>query len=198
MQGPTSERKRAAVQPTDEELLEGARRGDDSAFRQLVERYEGQVAATVIGMLGTGEEAEDAGQETFIRFYRSLDRFRGDSSIATYLTRIAINQSLDAIKRRQRWTKRFVSRDEEEVMLTELVHDATEEIGARERAELVRGAIQTLKADHRSVVVLRMIEGYSTRETAEILGLPVGTVTSRLSRALDKLEAVLDPLVGEA
>lgn len=197
MQGPTSERKRAAAQPTDEELLDDARRGDDSAFRQLVERYEGRVAATVIGMLGAGEEAEDAGQETFIRFYRSLDKFRGESSIATYLTRIAINQSLDAIKRRQRWTKRFVSRDEEEVMMAELAHDVREEISARERAELVRGAIQTLKADHRSVVVLRMIEGYSTRETAEILGLPVGTVTSRLSRALDKLEAVLGPLVAE-
>ncbi|MCK5439794.1 MAG: RNA polymerase sigma factor [Gemmatimonadetes bacterium] len=198
MQGPTSERKRAAAQSTDEELLDGARRGDDSAFRLLVERYEGRVAATVIGMLGNGEEAEDAGQETFIRFYRSLGKFRGESSIGTYLTRIAINQSLDAIKRRQRWTKRFVSRDEEEVMLAEPPHDVREEISARERAEFVRGAIRMLKPDHRAVVVLRMIEGYSTRETAEILGLPVGTVTSRLSRALDKLETVLGPLVAEA
>jgi len=198
MQAPTSERKRAAAQPTDEELLDGARRGDDSAFRLLVERYEGRVAATVIGMLGNGEEAEDAGQETFIRFYRSLDRFRGESSLGTYLTRIAINQALDAIKRQQRWTKRFVSRDEEEVLSAEPVHDVGEEISARERAELVRGAIRTLKPDHRAVVVLRMIEGYSTRETAQILGLPVGTVTSRLSRALDKLETVLGPLVAEA
>ena len=83
-------------------------------------------------------------------------------------------------------------------MSAEPVHDVREEIGARERAELVRGAIRTLKPDHRAVVVLRMIEGYSTRETAQILGLPVGTVTSRLSRALDKLETVLGPLVAEA
>lgn len=83
-------------------------------------------------------------------------------------------------------------------MLADSVRDAREEMSARERAELVRRAIQTLTVDHRSVVVLRMIEGYSTRETAEILGLPVGTVTSRLSRALDKLEAVLGPLVAES
>ncbi len=74
------------------ELLRRAREGDDRAFRELVHRYEDRVAATIIGMLGPGPDAEDVGQETFIRLYRSLDGFRGDSSLATYVTRIAINQ----------------------------------------------------------------------------------------------------------
>ena len=97
----------AVEAPPDEELLERARGGDDRAFRVLVDRYQGVVAATVTGMLGLGDDAEDVGQETFIRFHRSLDRFRGESSVATSLTRIAINLSLTALKRRRRWTERF-------------------------------------------------------------------------------------------
>ncbi len=85
--------------------------GDEEAFRCLVERYEGAVAATVIGMLGPGGEVDDVGQEVFVRFYRALDRFRGDSSLKTYLTRIAINLSLNELKRRRRWLDRFRSRD---------------------------------------------------------------------------------------
>ena len=82
-----------SARSSEDKLLERARQGDERAFRQLVERYEGLVAATVIGMLGPGPDAEDVGQETFIRFNRALKSFRGDSSVGTYLTRIAINQS---------------------------------------------------------------------------------------------------------
>ena len=88
-------------QRTDQELLDSARRGDASAFRSLVERYEGQVASTVIGMLGFGPEADDVGQETFIRFFKAMENFRGDSSLSTYLTRIAINQSLKATEEKE-------------------------------------------------------------------------------------------------
>ena len=95
-----------AAQPPDEELLARAGNGDHGAFRMLVERYEGRVAATVIGMLGPGQEADDVGQETFIRLYESLDTFRGDAKLSTYITRIAINQSLKALRRRKRWTRR--------------------------------------------------------------------------------------------
>ena len=95
--------------PSDETLLAGARAGDDRAFASLVERYEARVAATVVGMLGPGDEAEDVGQETFIRLYRYLDRYRGDASLGTYLTRIAMNLSLTALRKRKRWFSRFVS-----------------------------------------------------------------------------------------
>lgn len=180
--------------PTDDELLRRARDGDQRAFRLLVERYESVVAATVIGMLGPGQEADDVGQETFIRFYRSIDRYRGDASLKTYLTRIAINQSLKALKKRKRWHERFFSRDEESgAELAEAV-ETTDVLGERERREMVQAALQTLNPTHRSVVVLRIMEGYDTRETAELLGVPQGTVMSRLARALEKLEPVLRPL----
>ena len=76
-------------------MLKNARNGDNNAFKEIVKKYENQVAATVIGMLGYCTEAEDIGQETFIRFYKALHKFRGESSIGTYLTRIAINLSLE-------------------------------------------------------------------------------------------------------
>lgn len=175
----------------DEALLARAREGDAQAFRQLVERYEPAVAATVIGMLGPGDEAEDVGQETFIRFYESLDRFRGEASLRTYLTRIAVNLSLNALERRRRWRSRFRSRDREDARLPEPAGDARADLESRENEALVRAAIDRLGPEHRAVVVLRLIEGRSTRETAEVLGVPPGTVMSRLSRALGNLEADL-------
>ena len=175
---------------SDRALIERARSGDDRAFRLLVERYEPRVAATVIGMLGPGDEADDAGQETFIRLYRSLDRFRGEASLATYLTRIAINLSLTALRKRKRIHSRFVS--QELAPGAGRLEDPKGDLeGDLERAEArrrVRAAIDRLSADHRAVVVLRMIEGYSTHEAAEILNVPEGTVMSRLARAMKRLE----------
>jgi RNA polymerase sigma-70 factor (ECF subfamily) len=168
-------------------LIDRARAGDERAFRLLVERYEPRVAATVIGMLGPGDDADDVGQETFIRLYRSLDRFRGDSSLATYLTRIAINLSLTALRKRKRMRSRFVS-EESARPGPERFEDPRKDLERTEMRRRVRAAIDRLSADHRAVVVLRMIEGYSTRETSEILEVPDGTVMSRLARAMKRLE----------
>ena len=183
-----------AADATDEVLLRRAREGDASAFRAIVERYEGTVAATVVGMLGRGPDADDVGQETFIRLYQALDRFRGESSLKTYLTRIAINQSLKALRKKQRFRLRFFSREETGIEDTLHAIEANDDIGDRERTELVHQALQVLSPEHRSVVVLRILEGYDTKETAEMLGIPPGTVMSRLARALEKLEPVLRPV----
>lgn len=181
---------------TDGELLDRARQGDHRAFQHLVERYEGKVAATVISMLGRTPEADDIGQETFIRFYKSMDTFRGDASLGTYLTRIAINQSLKALKRRKSWKQRFFSRDEEAIPTIETAIEGSEVMDERERAVLVQRALQMIGPEHRAVVVLRMLDGYSTKETADLLGIPPGTVMSRLSRAMQKLETILVPLLN--
>lgn len=180
--------------PTDDELLRRAQEGDQKAFRVLVDRYEDAVAATVIGMLGRGADAEDVGQETFMRFYRSMHRFRGEASLKTYLTRIAINQSLKALKKRQRLRSRFFSRDEESRTTSHLDRADRDVANERDQREYVNAALQTLSPEHRSVVVLRMLEGYDTNETAAMLGIPAGTVMSRLKRALEKLADVLKPI----
>lgn len=184
-----------AMRTSDEELLAQARAGDQRALRRIIERYEGKVAATVVGMLGAGPDADDVGQETFIRFYRAMNSFRGDSNLGTYLTRIAINQSLKAIKRRKSFRQRFLSRDNDAVTVVEPAEDGEVVIEQADQAALVQRALRLLSPDQRAVTVLRFIDGYSTRETAEILGVPEGTVMSRLSRSVEKLGHVLQPVM---
>jgi RNA polymerase sigma-70 factor (ECF subfamily) len=177
----------------DEDLIRDAREGDNRAFKELVRRYEHVVAATVIGMLGNCSEAEDVGQETFIRFYRALKNFRGESSVKTYLTRIAMNLSLNEIKRRKRRRLLFSQKPVEEF------HDIADPKTRPEEGadpEIIQRAVQELDDEFRAVVVLRLIDGYSTAETAAILGIPLGTVLSRLSRAQKKLRDALPLTYG--
>ena len=164
---------------SDSELIQAVREGDTAAFRGIVQRYESQVAATVIGMLGSGAEAQDVGQEVFIRFYRAIDRFRGEAAVGTYLTRIAMNLSLNALRKRSRERGRYGG-DPEDVRGLAAQGDAVE---AHEKVDAIRRAIGTLDPKFRAVVVLRLVKGHSSDETAKILGVPVGTVLSRLSRA---------------
>lgn len=179
---------------TDHELIKKTRAGDAQAFERLVKRYESQVAATVTGMLGKSDEADDVGQEVFIRFYKAIDKFREDSGLGTYLTRIAINLSLNALKRRKRRWSLFKSTDDES---KEIAVDPNDSFATAEKKEIVHAAIQELDHDFRAVVVLRLIDGYSTAETAAILEIPQGTVLSRLSRAQKKLKEILTPLIEE-
>lgn len=152
------------------------------------------MAATVINMLGYCPEAEDVGQETFIRFYRSLPKFRGDSSVGTYLTRIAINLSLNEIKRYKRRRELHLSREDEKM---DSVPDHSDRKNQKELKEIVHTGIQKLNPKYRAVIVLRLIQGYTTQETAQILHLPVGTVLSRLARAQMQLKEILRPLYWE-
>jgi RNA polymerase sigma-70 factor (ECF subfamily) len=171
------------MEPTDEILVEGAKRGEELAFKQLVSRHEGKVAGVVKSMLGSTPEADDVGQEVFVRFYQSLDKFKGESALSTYLIRIAINLSLNEIKRRKR--RGFLFAREEEGHAVKSPDDKSDV------KEIVTLELNKLEPDFQSVVTLRMMEGYSTEETAEILGIPLGTVLSRLSRAQKKLKLAL-------
>jgi RNA polymerase sigma-70 factor (ECF subfamily) len=179
---------------SDDQLVEAARDGDSAAFKELVKRYESRVAATVVGMLGNTAEADDVGQETFIRFYRALKSFRGESSVGTYLTRIAINLSLNELKRRKRFFSVF-SRSAEDDDLPEMKDPKATDFGFEEK-EVVQWALQKLNPEFRSVLVLRLIDGYSTEETAAILKIPLGTALSRLARAQKKMREILTPYFG--
>ncbi len=178
---------------TDSQVIREVLDGNNSAFRVLVQRYESRVASTVIGMLGHCPEADDVGQETFIRFYNALTNFRGDSQVSTYLTRIAINLSLNELKRRKRRFGLFVNQDENSPEIADDIHQAE----ATNSKELINKALELLEPKFRSVVVLRLIEGYSTEETAKILNSPLGTVLSRLSRAQLKLKDIISSLTGD-
>jgi RNA polymerase sigma-70 factor (ECF subfamily) len=179
---------------TDNELLELAKCGDQSAFTEIVKRFKPRIALTIFGMVGKCDEADDIGQEVFIRFYKSMENFRGDSALGTYLTRIAINLSLNEISRRKR--KSIFSFDKiiEEGFDIKNTNNPSNET---ENQEIIQFALQKLSAKYRSVIVLRLIDGYSTEETAKILGIPLGTVLSRLTRAQIKLKEYLQPHILE-
>ena len=168
---------------SDEELITAALEGDSGAFRMLVERHEGKVAGIVKSILGDCPEAADVGQEVFIRFYQSMDRFKRESSLATYLVRIAINLALNELKKRKRKSGLFHPLESaQQVSNTESADE--------EAMQVLRKEIALLDPEFNAVVSLRLIEGYSTEETAEILKVPVGTVLSRLFRAQKKLKDV--------
>jgi len=172
--------------PTDAQLLDQARKGDQSAFRALVERYAPRVRKVVLGMLGSVPEADDVAQEVFVRFYERLGQFRGEAALGTYLTRMAINGALNEQRRTHN------RRHHHEAHMAALWPAAADAEARRyELRDAIARALQTLDPDQRSVVVLRLIEGYSVKETAEILGIPMGTVGSRLARAQQKLIEVL-------
>jgi len=178
------------VQLTDQEIIDACLSGEKNAFAEIIRRYESKVAAIIIGMLGRCPEAEDVGQEVFIRFYKNIFKFRGESTVGTYLTRIAINLSLNEINRRKRQS-RFVALDDPENSGKIFSHSENPAIS--DSHEIVRWAISRLDPKFRLAVVLRLIEGYSTEETARILQLPLGTVLSRLARAKAQLLNLLAP-----
>jgi RNA polymerase sigma-70 factor (ECF subfamily) len=173
----------------DTHLLHAARAGDKNSFRLLVDKYHAQVAGTVIGMLGSSPEANDIGQETFVRFYQSMNKFRGDSALGTYLTRIAMNLCLNEIRRRKRHSFMRVQAWEPDNQSV----DGRDIEAARDFGEKTRVAVARLDPGFRAVVVLCWMEERTAREAADILGIPLGTVLSRLHRARQNLRTWLDP-----
>lgn len=174
------------------ELVQAALDGNKNAFGEIVERYRRMVARTVKGMLGDSVYAEDIGQEVFIKLYHSLSEFRGDSKLSTYIQRIAVNLTLNEIKRRKRFFTMFSQKGNNELHEFDVPdHDTQEQ---REARELVEKALQSLEPKFRVIVTMRMLQGYSTKETADILRLPLGTVLSRLSRAQEQLKDILKKL----
>jgi RNA polymerase sigma-70 factor (ECF subfamily) len=174
---------------SEEELIRSSLNGDKMAFDEIVLRYRRMVARTVKGMLGDGAFAEDIGQEVFIKLYYSLSEFRGTAKLSTYIQKIAINLTLNEIKRRKRFFSMFSQKGNNEMYEFEVAgHDSQEK---NEASEIVWKALNCLEPKFRIVVVMRMLQGYTTKETAEILELPLGTVLSRLSRAQEQLKDLL-------
>lgn len=178
---------------TDEnELIKASINGDKFAFSEIVDRYRKLVARTVKGMLGDSVFAEDIGQEVFIKLYYSLPEFRGEAKLSTYIQRIAVNLTLNEIKRRKRFFSMFSQKGNSEMYEFEVADVDSQE--KREATEIVNMALMRLEPKFRIVVSMRMLQGYSTKETAEILNLPLGTVLSRLSRAQEQLKKVIEKL----
>ena len=167
-------------------LVQQALSGNKNAFERIVQQHQKNVARTVMGMLGNTADAEDVGQETFIRFYHAMNQYKGEAALGTYLTRVAINLSLNALKKRNK--RRWLEIDNKTAWLVADDDQSTR----KDEKEVIETALKQLEPEFRSVVVIRLIQGYSTKETAEMLGIPIGTVLSRLSRAQQKLKEMFN------
>lgn len=184
------------------DLIRQCQKGDVQAFRQLVERYEDRIYGLACSILGDSEVAKDAAQEAFIRVYRALGKFEGRSSFYTYLYRITTNVCLTFAQREQRRPDRVSIEGMQEAsdmtldrfLGTDEPQNDIERIGLREEIQKV---LDYLSPEHRAVVVLKDIEGFSQEEIADVLDVSVGTVKSRLSRARARLRDLLLPLYRE-
>ena len=180
---------------TEEQLIASSLNGGEEAFRHIVERYIDEVSRTVTGKLGPGPEIDDVVQEVFIKLHRSLHSFRGDSSLKTFVVRMAINKSLDALRKRKRmrWMQSW---SHEEPWEPDSGERADQGMTDSEELKQLRAAVDRLPDNQRAVVVLRLIEDYSTEETARILDVPYGTVLSRLKRGVEKLKKDIGNTTG--
>lgn len=184
----------------EQRLVAMAQRGEIAAFESLIEAYEARIYNLAYRMLGNPEDARDAAQETFLKAYSALRRFRGDSSFSTWIYRIARNSCLDAIRTRKR--SRTYSLDDpvdtgDGEVTRQIEGDLPspdEVILTRERQTVINDALAELPDHHRSVLVLRDIEGFSYEEIAEVLEVKLGTVKSRLYRARSALHERLEQM----
>jgi RNA polymerase sigma-70 factor (ECF subfamily) len=167
----------------------------------LVERYQRRILGVVVGMVRNPEDAREVVQETFVRAFRNLDGFKGDSSFYTWLYRIAVNQAIDLQRRdAKRPTVEF---DETLAAGAEAVdsggktggEDPFDSVRNRELGRKIFDAIDGLTPDHRAVILLREIEGLSYEEISQALGCSLGTVMSRLHYARKKLQVKLKDLL---
>jgi RNA polymerase sigma-70 factor (ECF subfamily) len=174
------------------ELIEASVKGNQAAFGEIMKRYRRMVAKTVKGMIGDTVFAEDIGQEVFVKLYYSLSGFRGEAKLSTYIQRIAVNLTLNEIKRKKRFLSTFTHSGDDDAKEVDVPGYDSEE--ATDAKETVEKALGKLDPRFRIIVVMRMLQGYSTKETAEILDLPLGTVLSRLARAQEQLKQIIEEL----
>ena len=184
----------------DRALVERCQAGDLSAFEPLVEKYRQRVWRLAHNVLRDPEEAWDVAQEAFIRAYQALPSFRGQSAFYTWLFRIVMNVATDRARQRAArgrafGTERVPEEEWERVMIDQDETPADRAARAEKRARIDQ-ALTTLSEDHRAIIILSDLEGLSYREIAEVLGIPMGTVMSRLHNARKRLKDALGPLLA--
>ncbi len=186
----------------DQQLVERAQRGDKHAFELLVAKYQRRLGRLISRFVRNPSEVEDVTQEAFIKAYRALPAFRGDSAFYTWLYRIGINTAknhLVAQGRRAPTSTPFDTEDAEDFEDAALLHEVStpeNELMSKQVVEVVNSSLQELPDDLRTALTLREIEGLSYEEIAAVMDCPIGTVRSRIFRAREAIAANLRPLLG--
>jgi RNA polymerase sigma-70 factor (ECF subfamily) len=190
------------VTPSDAELVRRALARDGSAFRAIMKTHNQRLYRLARGIVRNDSEAEDIVQEGYVRAFSHLDGFRGDSTLATWLSRIVINEALGRLRKRRRAVE--ISMSDDPVLEAKVIQfplkankdDPERTMAQRQILQFVERATDDLPDLYRTVFVARVIEGLSIDETAELLGIKPETVKTRLFRARNLLRKQLDAQIG--
>ncbi|MEK6736358.1 MAG: RNA polymerase sigma factor RpoE [Pseudomonadota bacterium] len=186
----------------DQQLVERVQSGDKHAFDLLVIKYQRKLGRLLSQFIRDSAEVEDVTQETFIKAYRALPSFRGDSAFYTWLYRIGINTAKNFLVsqgRRAPVLQEFDNEDAENFEDSSLVRELNtpeSELMSKQIAQTVNQTLDALPEELRTAITLREIDGLSYEEIASIMGCPIGTVRSRIFRAREAISEELRPLLG--
>jgi RNA polymerase sigma-70 factor (ECF subfamily) len=186
----------------DETLVQHAQRGDMRAFEELTARHRDKVYSRAFSMMRNEDDALDLSQEAWVKAWQRLNQFQGDSSFATWITRIVINLCLDAMRRQKRLHAESIDQMDEdsggvERHMPVLVLDPLEGLERRELRKRIDAALAQLSDAHRTVLVLHAFEGLEYKECAKRMNCSIGTIMSRLFYARRRLAALLSDLKAE-
>ncbi|MFL2923941.1 MAG: sigma-70 family RNA polymerase sigma factor [Limisphaerales bacterium] len=194
----TVNRKQIWAEYEDVDLVKASQDGMLAAFDELIQRYQQRVYATVYHMTSSHEDADDLTQESFIKAYKALKRFKGESSFYTWIYRIAVNRTINFLKQRKRKSYHMSLNDmdmqvEKHADLLMFISDNTprRDLRLNELQEKMNEAMQKLSQTHRLTVTLHDVQGMSHEEIGKIMDCNTGTVRSRLFYARQQLQALL-------
>lgn len=185
-------------------LLTRARQGEREAFREIVVRYQRKVYAVALGIVKDRDLAWDVAQDAFVRVHRHLPEFKGDSSLQTWILRIASHAAIDSVRRERASSREDLeevresdlARGGDGILATALGSNPQENALRSELLSKIQEALSQLPEKHRTILVLRELEGLSYEELAERLGIHKGTVMSRLFHARKKMQLLLREYAG--
>lgn len=178
----------AEIMDSDAHLVALTSAGNKAAYQQLVERYSSRIRGAAFDILRNREEAEDITQETFVKAYISIQSFKGDSSFYTWLFRIAYNLAIDLKRKQTRRGGEHLEFDESKDVNRSSVEKPDEALMRKELGETVQAALSELSDEHRAALVLREVDGLSYDEISDAIGVPRGTVMSRIFYARKALQ----------
>lgn len=191
------------IEASDRQIVAAAQEGHESAFRELIRRYQRPVFSLIYRMVRDRELAEDLAQETFIKVLNAIDSYRPEHKFSSWIFKIANNATIDQLRRRQLDTLSLegapdaVTQERQEATSLQLSsggESPLDELEARELGSQIEAAIGRLRPEYRACIILRHVEGRPYEEIAETLGLPLGTVKTYIHRARGELREYLDPL----
>ncbi len=191
------------IEASDRDIVIAAQEGRESAFRELIRRYQRPVFSLIYRMVRDRELAEDLAQETFIKVLNAVDSYRPEHKFSSWIFKIANNAAIDQLRRRQLDTLSLegapdaITQERQAATALQLSsggESPLDELEARELGSQIEAAIARLRPEYRACIILRHVEGRPYDEIAETLGLPLGTVKTYIHRARGELREYLDPL----